>query len=153
MSARTPRRRSPLSLRFGSGSRHNTRQLRLSTQRLSNTARAWRTSVKVRSSPPYIYGSFAPADLRDPYISEREIEQKTLAAHAARASSELRACERALSCIIEGVGPDQLLIRYSINGGEGSSTRDVSFVLDVSSPSYKGASNYLCVPDAWPNNR
>jgi len=69
---------------------------------------------------------------------EREREQKTLAAHAARASSELRACERALSCVIEGVGPDQLLIRYSINGGEGScSTHDVSFVLDVSSPSYK----------------
>ena len=82
------------------------------------------------------------------------MEQKTLAAHAARASSELRACERALSCVIEGVGPDQLLIRYSINGGEGSrSMHEVSFVLDVSSSSYKGVSHCFCVPDARPNHR
>ena len=86
-------------------------------------------------------------------FSEREIEQKTLASHAAWASSELRACERALSCVVEGVGPDQLLIRYSINGGEGSrSMHEVSFVLDVSSPSYKGAPHILCLPDASPND-
>ncbi len=51
-SARKPRRRSPMSLRFGAGSRHNTWQLRLSTQGLSAIeqyrARARRTSVKVR---------------------------------------------------------------------------------------------------------
>ena len=68
------------------------------------------------------------------------MERKTLAMHAIPISAELRACERALSCIIEGVGPDQLLIRYSLKGGESSrSTHEVSFVLDVSSSSYKGA--------------
>jgi len=87
-------------------------------------------------------------DLWDlPIPSEREIERKTLAANAAPLSAELRACERVLGCIIEGVGPEQLLIRYSIKGGEGSrSMYEVSFVLDVSSPSYKGAS---CEHDAW----
>jgi hypothetical protein len=61
--------------------------------------------------------------------------------HAVPISAELRACERAWGCVIEGVGPDQLLIRYSLKGGESSrSTHEVSFVLDVSSSSsYKGA--------------
>jgi len=69
---------------------------------------------------------------------EREIERKTLASHAAPVSAELRACERGLRCIIEGVGPDQLLIRYSVKGDEDScSMHEVRFVLDVSSPSYK----------------
>jgi len=67
---------------------------------------------------------------------EREMEKKTLAENAALLSAELRACERALGCVIEGVGPDQLLIRYSLKTGEGP-TREVSFVLDVSSTSYK----------------
>jgi len=72
--------------------------------------------------------------------SEREMERKTLIKHAIPISAELRACERALDCIIEGVGPEQLLIRYSLRSGENSrSTHEVSFVLDVSSSSYKGA--------------
>ena len=71
---------------------------------------------------------------------ERERERKTLAMHTGPISAELRACERAWGCVIEGVGPDQLLIRYSLKGGESSrSTHEVSFVLDVSSSSYKGA--------------
>ena len=70
---------------------------------------------------------------------ERERERKTLAMHTGPISAELRACERAWGCVIEGVGPDQLLIRYSLKGGESSRpTHEVSFVLDVSSSSYKG---------------
>jgi hypothetical protein len=57
--------------------------------------------------------------------------------HAASASAELRAFERATRLFIEGVGQDQLLIRYLLKGGD-SSTHEVSFVLDVSS-AYKGA--------------
>ncbi len=67
------------------------------------------------------------------------MERKTLAKHAVPISAELLACERALGCVIEGVGPEQLLIRYSLKGGVNSpSAREVSFVLDVSSSSYKG---------------
>jgi len=80
----------------------------------------------------------ATADLWTP--SERDIERKTLIKHAVPISAELRACERSLDCVIEGVGPEQLLIRYSLKGGENTrSTHEVSFVLDVSSSSYKGA--------------
>ncbi len=69
------------------------------------------------------------------------MERKTLIKHAVPISAELRACERALHCVIEGVGPEQLLIRYSLKGGGNSrSTHEVSFVLDVSLSSYKGAS-------------
>ena len=81
----------------------------------------------------------ASADFWNP--SEREMERKTLIKHAIPISAELRACERALDCVIEGVGPEQLLIRYSLKGGgeNSRSTHEVSFVLDVSSSSYKGA--------------
>ncbi|KAH9989854.1 hypothetical protein BJV77DRAFT_1015587 [Russula vinacea] len=51
---------------------------------------------------------------------ERERERKTLAMHTGPISAELRACERAWGCVIEGVGPDQLLIRYSLKGSESS---------------------------------
>jgi len=54
-------------------------------------------------------------------------------------SAELRACERATGLVIEGVGPEQLLFRYTIKGGDDSrSMHEVSFVLDLSSQSYKG---------------
>ena len=45
-----------------------------------------------------------------------------------------------LGCIVEGVGPEQLLIRYSIKGEDSRSMHEAHFVVDVSSPSYKGAS-------------
>jgi kinetochore protein Spc25 len=71
------------------------------------------------------------------------MERRTLATHAAPISAESRACERALGYVIEGVGPDQLLLRYSLKSGEGSrSTHEVSLVLDVSSTLYKGASHH-----------
>ena len=73
-------------------------------------------------------------------LSERERERKTLAKHAVPISAQLRACERTLCYVIEGVGQDQLLMRCSLKSGESSrSTHEVSFVLDVSSSSYKGA--------------
>jgi kinetochore protein Spc25, fungi type len=99
--------------------------------------------------PATHFGYCAHRPSRLTYPSEREIERRTLATNAAPLSGELRACERALGCVIEGVGPDQLLIRYSIKGDEGSrSAHEVSFVLDVSSPSYKGTSHHSCEPDA-----
>ncbi|KAI0272643.1 hypothetical protein BC834DRAFT_356548 [Gloeopeniophorella convolvens] len=69
---------------------------------------------------------------------ERERERLTLEQHMAPLAAEARACERALGCVIEGVGPDQLLIRFSIKVGEGDgSKQDASFVLDVSLQSYR----------------
>ena len=84
-------------------------------------------------------------------LLEREMEKKTLVENGALLSAELRACERVLGCVIEGVGPDQLLIRYSLKSGE-DSIREVSFVLDVSSTSYKGVSCHPCPLDARAND-
>lgn len=60
--------------------------------------------------------------------------------HDKPVSAELRTCERAFALHIEGVGPDQLLFRYSLKVSDNPrSTREVSFVLDLSSQSsYKG---------------
>ena len=52
VSARTRRRQNPLSPLSDVRSRSNKRQSRLSTRRLSSTAHAWRTSVKVRFITP-----------------------------------------------------------------------------------------------------
>jgi kinetochore protein Spc25, fungi type len=72
------------------------------------------------------------------------LERKTLDAQRAHVPEELRIFERALGCVIEGVGPDQLLIRYVLKDAQGSrSTHEASFVLDVSSTSYKGTSRQL----------
>jgi kinetochore protein Spc25, fungi type len=73
-------------------------------------------------------------------LTERERERDTLAMHDKPVSAELRTCERAFALDIEGVGPDQLLFRYSLKSGDNSrSTREASFVLDLSSQSsYKG---------------
>jgi len=91
-------------------------------------------------------GRFPPPTSMVPHPSpllEREMEKKTLATNAALLSAELRACERALGFVLEGVGLDQLLIRYSLKAGD-NSRHEVSFVLDVSSTSYKGVSCHLC---------
>jgi kinetochore protein Spc25 len=54
--------------------------------------------------------------------------------------AELRTYERSMGLFIEGVGPDQLLFRYTIKGGDNSrSTHEASFVLDLSTPpTFKG---------------
>lgn len=57
--------------------------------------------------------------------------------HAAHNSPELIACQTGLRCIVEGVGKDQLLIRFS-HIDPSDSRREASFVLDVSARSYKG---------------
>ncbi|KAH9026532.1 hypothetical protein EDB85DRAFT_1979530, partial [Lactarius pseudohatsudake] len=65
---------------------------------------------------------------------ERELERDTLAMHARPMSAEVRACERATGLVIEGVGPDQLLFRYTIKVDDDSrSTHEASFVIDLSS--------------------
>ncbi|KAI9433549.1 hypothetical protein H4582DRAFT_1986495 [Lactarius indigo] len=66
---------------------------------------------------------------------ERELERDTLAMHAGPMSAEVRACERATGLVIEGVGPDQLLFRYTIKvvDDDSRSTHEVSFVIDLSS--------------------
>ncbi len=74
------------------------------------------------------------------------MELDTLATHATPLSAELRACERVLGCVIEGVGPDQLLMRFTLKrvDEDSRSTHEVSFVLGLSSQfSYKGTSYRL----------
>ena len=60
--------------------------------------------------------------------------------HAKPMAAELLTCERASNLFIEGVGPEQLLFRYTIKSGDNSrSTHEASFVLDLSSQStFKG---------------
>lgn len=50
---------------------------------------------------------------------------------------ELLACQTGLRCIVEGVGQDQLLIRFS-HLFPGDQQRECRVVLDVSSQMYKG---------------
>ncbi len=54
--------------------------------------------------------------------------------------------ERVLGCVIEGVGPDQVLMRFTLKrvDEDSRSTHEVSFVLGLSSQfSYKGTSYRL----------
>ncbi|KAI0063057.1 hypothetical protein BV25DRAFT_1915389 [Artomyces pyxidatus] len=67
---------------------------------------------------------------------EREGERATLETHASNTTPELYACERGLRCVIEGVGKDQLLVRFS-HIDPSNPRREASFVLDVSARSYK----------------
>ena len=65
-------------------------------------------------------------------LTERQRERDTLALHAKPMDAELRTYERSMGLYIEGVGPDQLLFRYTIKGGDNSrSTHEASFVLDL----------------------
>lgn len=67
---------------------------------------------------------------------EKNKERATLSTFASQVSSELIACERHLSCHIEGIGPDKLLFRFSDIDPE-DDTREGTVVLDVTH-SYKG---------------
>ncbi|KAI0042089.1 hypothetical protein FA95DRAFT_1610468 [Auriscalpium vulgare] len=67
---------------------------------------------------------------------EREAERTVLDAHASEVAVEVTACEHATQCFIEGVGQDQLLIRY-LHISKRDWSREASFVLDVSSRTYK----------------
>lgn len=71
--------------------------------------------------------------------TEKDKERATLSTHASRISPELIVCERQLGCIIEGVGQDKLLFRFT-NIDPEDHTREGSFVLDIAESAYKGSS-------------
>lgn len=68
---------------------------------------------------------------------EKNKERSTLSEQASHIPLELTATERRLSCVIEGIEKDQLLIRFhSIDRSDPH--REVSFVLNLSGNMYKG---------------
>ncbi len=56
--------------------------------------------------------------------------------HAANVCPEVEACERTLSCVIEGVKTDRILVRF-LRLDPSDQQREFSFVLDVGD-TYKG---------------
>ncbi|KAH9921353.1 uncharacterized protein B0H18DRAFT_1021830 [Fomitopsis serialis] len=67
---------------------------------------------------------------------ERDREESLLSSHAARTAPELSESEAKLQCIIEGIEKDKLLVRF-LNLNPSSREQECSFVIDVSSRSYK----------------
>ncbi|KAF8168394.1 chromosome segregation protein Spc25-domain-containing protein [Crassisporium funariophilum] len=67
---------------------------------------------------------------------EKNKERSTLSSHALCVPPELEACERRLSCFIEGVEADRLLVRFS-NIDQDEINREASFVIDLSNRAYK----------------
>ncbi|KAF9466858.1 chromosome segregation protein Spc25-domain-containing protein [Collybia nuda] len=67
---------------------------------------------------------------------ERNKERSTLTMHASRVSPALEACEHRLSCIVEGIEREQLLIRFWLVDPS-EPQREFSFVMDVSDTAYK----------------
>lgn len=93
-------------------------------------------------------GQFSPVSRRrtplpsEYFPTERQRERDTLAMHAKPMDAELLTYERSMGLFIEGVGPEQLLFRYTIKGDDSSRStpHEASFVLDLSSqPTFKGA--------------
>lgn len=80
------------------------------------------------------------------FTAERNKEHSTLSTHASRVSPELEACERRLSCIVEGIEKDQLLIRFWLVDPS-EPQREFSFVMDISDTVYKGE-----LPNILPSN-
>lgn len=77
--------------------------------------------------------------------TEKNKERATLRTHASRVSPEIDSCEHLLSCVIEGIERDQLLVRFSqIDAWEPD--REFSFVLDLSDSVYKGRPHNLLPP-------
>ena len=70
-------------------------------------------------------------------ITEKNKELSILNRHSSCVPPELRVCEQRLSCVIEGVEKDRLLVRFSrIDSTE--IDREASFVIDLSNQMYKG---------------
>ncbi|KAH7911839.1 chromosome segregation protein Spc25-domain-containing protein [Hygrophoropsis aurantiaca] len=69
----------------------------------------------------------------------------TLNFHASKSFPELTACQRRLQCVIEGVEKDLLLVRFS-HIDEADVDREFSFVLDVSSRSYRVITTTPVIP-------
>jgi len=70
-------------------------------------------------------------------ITEKDEERSILSSHSSCVRPELRVCEQRLSCVIEGVEKDRLLVRFSrIDSSE--IDREASFVIDLLNQMYKG---------------
>ena len=68
-------------------------------------------------------------------------ERNTLNTHAAHMLPGVDAVERVLGCIIEGIGADQVLLRF-VHLDAANADRECSLVLDIAQ-GYKGALLFL----------
>ncbi|PPQ66948.1 hypothetical protein CVT26_009979 [Gymnopilus dilepis] len=67
---------------------------------------------------------------------EKNKERSTLSSYNSHVFPELRSCEERLSCAIEGVEKDRLLVRFSrIDPAEPE--KEASFVIDIASETFK----------------
>ncbi|KDR72538.1 hypothetical protein GALMADRAFT_252669 [Galerina marginata CBS 339.88] len=67
---------------------------------------------------------------------EKNKERSLLSSHSSHISPELRSCEERLSCAIEGVEKDRLLVRF-LRVDPTEPQREASFVIDISSQTFK----------------
>lgn len=69
-------------------------------------------------------------------FSEKNKEQSLLHTHASKVLPELNFCEQRLSCVIEGVERDHLLVRFARLQSSDQNC-EASFVIDVSNKTYR----------------
>ncbi|KAK7471111.1 kinetochore-associated Ndc80 complex subunit spc25 [Stygiomarasmius scandens] len=74
--------------------------------------------------------------ITDSLKRERYNERTTLKRHASNLTPEVEVLETALGCVIEGLENNQLLVRFT-RVDESDLNREFSFILDVSTRSYK----------------
>jgi hypothetical protein len=74
-----------------------------------------------------------------------------LSSNASQLSPELQYCEECLACVIEGMGKEQLLVRF-LGLDKSDSGKESSFVIDVSGSSYKSTSSLLLSTGTHPAN-
>ncbi|KAF8060878.1 chromosome segregation protein Spc25-domain-containing protein [Lyophyllum atratum] len=67
---------------------------------------------------------------------ERAAEKSTLRNHAQHVSPEIAAVESLLGCVVEGIEPERLLLRF-VHIDPAAPDRECSMVLDVSGQAYK----------------
>ena len=72
-------------------------------------------------------------------MPERERERAILKAHASRTAPELEEFELHLKCVIEGIGKDQILVRFT-HIDPLDHVREFSIVVDVTESTYKSTS-------------
>lgn len=70
-------------------------------------------------------------------FSERNRERSILNAYASHTSIEEEEFEHNLRCAIEGIAPDQILVRFT-DIDPADTSREFSVVIDLSDSSYKG---------------
>jgi kinetochore protein Spc25, fungi type len=73
--------------------------------------------------------------------TEKNKERSTLTTQSSHISPELSACEQRLSCVVEGIEKDRVLVRFC-QVDPSDSEREFSFVIDLSHRIYKG--KYAC---------